>query len=216
MPRQLSALLRLATAFAIFGSIAWQVTDRLANDLFRPQEYFFYFTIQTALISGTVLVISGLNALRGRTESLRLSQVRLWVVSYEVVVAIVYNVLLRGTQAAPGDPDFGYVWPVLPNEILHVWAPLLIAIDWAFSKGSAKIALKKVWWVVAYPLTWLAVSILRGAFAPDNWWAYWFLNPEEGIEQMLTYIVGISVFMIVAGFGFNALRSALGRIPALR
>ncbi|MEY3663186.1 MAG: hypothetical protein RI919_702 [Actinomycetota bacterium] len=211
MPRQLSAFLRLATALAIFGSIFWQVSDRLANDLFRPQEYFFYFTIQTALISATVLTISGIGALRGKPQSLRLSQVRLWVVSYEVVVAIVYNALLRGTEVLPGDPDYGYDWPVLPNEILHVWAPIFILIDWALSKDAAKIGTKKVWWVVAYPLTWLAVSILRGAFAPDHWWAYWFLDPAEGVAQMLTYIFGISAFMIVAGFGFNALRNLIAK-----
>ena len=212
MPRQLSAFLRLATALAIYGSIFWQVTDRLANNLFRPQEYFFYFTIQTALISATVLTISGIGALRRKPQSLRLSQVRLWVVSYEVVVAIVYNALLRGTEVLPGDPDYGYDWPVLPNEILHVWAPIFILIDWALSKDAVKIATKKVWWVVAYPLTWLAVSILRGAFAPDHWWAYWFLDPAEGIEQMLTYIFGISAFMIVAGFGFNALRNLVAKV----
>ncbi len=211
MPRQLSAFLRLATALAIFGSIFWQVSDRLANDLFRPQEYFFYFTIQTALISATVLTISGIGTLRGKPQSLRLSQVRLWVVSYEVVVAIVYNALLRGTEVLPGDPDYGYDWPVLPNEILHVWAPIFILIDWALSKDAVKIATKKVWWVVAYPLTWLAASILRGAFAPDHWWAYWFLDPAEGVEQMLTYIFGISAFMIVAGFGFNALRNLIAK-----
>jgi len=211
MPRQLSAFLRLATALAIYGSIFWQVSDRLANGLFRPQEYFFYFTIQTALISATVLTISGIGALRGKPQSLRLTQVRLWVVSYEVVVAIVYNALLRGTEVLPGDPDYGYDWPVLPNEILHVWAPIFILIDWALSKDAVKIATKKVWWVVAYPLTWLAVSILRGAFAPDHWWAYWFLDPAEGVEQMLTYIFGISGFMIVAGFGFNALRNVIAK-----
>jgi hypothetical protein len=133
------------------------------------------------------------------------------VVAYEFVIAIVYNALLRGTEVLPTDPDFGYSWPVLPNEILHVWAPLLILIDWALSKDGVKIATKKVWWVVAFPLTWLAVSILRGAFAPDHWWAYWFLDPAEGIQQMLTYIVGISVFTIVAGFGFNALRNAIAK-----
>ncbi|MEN9872780.1 MAG: hypothetical protein RL450_715, partial [Actinomycetota bacterium] len=37
--------LRLALGLGLLGSVVWQVTDRLANNVFRPGEYFAYFSI---------------------------------------------------------------------------------------------------------------------------------------------------------------------------
>jgi len=208
--RNLSIVLRLGTAAAIFYSIYYQVTDRIAHNLFRPFEYFTYFTIQTGLISATVLTIAGISAIRNAQDSHRVTLLRLWVISYEVVVGIFYNVLLRGT---PGDVrDAGYDWPVLPNEILHTWAPIILVLEWVIAGGKPAYAWKKVWWVIVYPLCWLAFSILRGLYAPDHWWAYWFLNPGangEGIPAMIQYILMIAGTMVAFGFGFTALRNAL-------
>lgn len=38
-----------------------------------------------------------------------------------MIACAVYNVLLRDLPSVPG-----YAWPVWPNEVLHVWAPLLL------------------------------------------------------------------------------------------
>ena len=210
--RNLSIVLRLGTAAAIFYSIYYQVTDRIAHNLFRPFEYFTYFTIQTGLISATVLTIAGISAIRNAQDSHRVTLLRLWVISYEVVVGIFYNVLLRGT---PGDArDAGYDWPVLPNEILHTWAPIILVLEWVIAGGKPAYAWKKVWWVIVYPLCWLAFSILRGLYAPDHWWAYWFLNPGangEGIPAMIQYILMIAGTMVAFGFGFTALRNWIGK-----
>jgi hypothetical protein len=210
--RNLSAILRLGTSAAIFFSIVYQVADRIANNVFRPYEYFTYFTIQTGLISATVLAFAGVSALRKSQDSHRITLLRLWVISYEVVVGIFYNVLLRGSA---GDVrDAGYNWPVLPNEILHTWAPIIVTIEWLIAGGLPTYAWKKVWWVIVYPLCWLAFSILRGLYAPDHWWAYWFLNPGangEGVSAMLQYILMIAGTMVVFGFGFTAVRRGLAR-----
>lgn len=210
--RNLSALLRLGIAAAIFFSIIYQVTDRVVNNVFRPFEYFTYFTIQTGLITGTVLTIAGISALRHAEDSYRVTMLRLWVISYEVVVGIFYNVLLR--DSAGDVRDAGYDWPVLPNEILHTWAPLILVLEWFIAGSKPDYAWKKVWWVIVYPLSWLAFSILRGMFAPDHWWAYWFLNPGEngeGIGNMITYILMIAGTMLVFAYGFTAIRKTIGR-----
>lgn len=213
--RNLSALLRLGIAAAIFFSIIYQITDRVVNNVFRPFEYFSYFTIQTGLITGTVLTIAGLSALRNAEDSYRVTMLRLWVISYEVVVGIFYNVLLRDPASNPPDPrDVGYDWPVLPNEILHTWAPIILVVEWLIAGGKPAYAWKKVWWVIVYPLSWLGFSILRGMFAPDHWWAYWFLNPGEngeGVGNMVTYILLIAGTMLAFAYGFTAIRKALGR-----
>jgi len=192
------ASLRLVTALALLIAIVWQVTDRLANNVFRPTEYFAYFTIQSSLIAAVVLSVTAVREYMSLPQTKVLSLARLSVSTYAIVVAVVYNALLRGTPVLPGDPDYGYNWPVVPNEILHVWAPILIVVDLALTTLTTKLKFKQIFWVLLFPLAWLVFTIIRGL--NTNWWAYWFLNPNEkaGIIGVIAYIFGIMFFMLLS------------------
>ncbi|MEY4310541.1 MAG: hypothetical protein RLZ71_467 [Actinomycetota bacterium] len=211
-PKTLNAVsgsIRLATSLALVTAIVWQITDRLANNNFRPGEYFAYFTIQTSMIAAVALAVAGYRAIRNMPETVVLSRVRLSVVSYAIVVSVVYNALLRGIPMAPTDPDFNYNWPVLPNEILHVWAPIFIVLDFVATRVITNR--KTIYWVLIYPLAWLVFSISRGLV--DNWWAYWFLNPNDkgGVAQMIEYIFGICAFLLVAAIAALGLNRVLNQ-----
>ena len=186
--------LRLVLAVAILGSITWQITDRMIHNLFRPSEYFAYFTIQSSLISAVALVLAGLGAVRGLSESRRMTLVRLSAVTTLVLVGIVYNALLRGTAPAPA--DIGYDWPVAPNELLHVWAPILILVDWLLLPALIRLKMRSIFWVLAFPLAWLTFSVIRGSIT--GWWPYWFIDPTgaDGVAGMLGYIFGIMFFFL--------------------
>ena len=203
------ALVRLAAAAAIFGSIVWQISDRLANNLFRPGEYFAYFTIDSSLIAAVALAVSGVWAWLGRDETKLLHLVRLSVVTSATIVAVVYNALLRGMANLPADGD--YVWPVLPNEILHVWGPIVILLDWLLVRGYSRLPIKASFWVLVFPGTWAVFSLIRGFIT--GWWPYWFIDPtgDGGVGGMLTYIGGIMVFFIVVGIGANFGRRLVSR-----
>lgn len=190
--------LRLATAFALILAIVWQITDRLLNNVFRPGEYFAYFTIQSSLIAAVVLAVTAIRSLQSKPDSKTLTLARLSVSTYAIVVAVVYNALLRGTPVLPGDPDFGYNWPVAPNEILHVWAPIFILLDFALTITLTKLSFRQIFWVLLFPLAWLIFTIVRGL--NTDWWAYWFLNPNEkgGVTGVIVYVLGIVVFMLVS------------------
>ena len=58
-PTRSVAILRWLAAATIFSSVVWQVTDRLAHNLFRPAEYFAYFSIQGTLIAAVMLGYTG-------------------------------------------------------------------------------------------------------------------------------------------------------------
>lgn len=198
------AFIRFGTAFAMLASIIWQVSSRLQNNVFRPWEYFSYFTIQTSLIAIVTLCVAGCFAWTGRSETKTLNLVRLSSVTFTVVVTLVYNLLLRGL---PGPAEDGnYVWPVLPNEILHVWAAIFMLIDWMLSSRRINLRLRTIFWVLLFPLVWLIYSIARGLAV--NWWAYWFINPNEpaGIQGMLSYIVGIMLFLLAVASGLLGLQ----------
>ena len=192
------AVLRWLAAATILSSVIWQVTDRLAHNLFRPAEYFSYFSIQGTLIAAVMLGYTGWLSWTGTPERKQVTIARVSATTYEIVIAVVYNALLRGT---PGDVrDAGYAWPVIPNEIMHVWAAVLILLDWLLLAGFPKLRLRASLWVAVFPLAWLAFSVTRGII--DGWWAYWFLNPNEkaGVAGMLEYIGGITVLMIGLGW----------------
>jgi hypothetical protein len=206
--RKILPYLRLATAFGLAISIVWQVTDRLLNNVFRAGEYFAYFTIHTSLIAAVVLALAAVRELQGKADTKALTLARLSASTYAIVVAVVYNALLRGSPVLPGDPDYGYNWPGIPNEILHVWAPILILLDFALTNTATKLKFKQIFWVLLFPLAWLVFTIIRGLFA--NWWAYWFLNPnlEAGVTGVITFILAIVVFMLVSAsisLGLNKL-----------
>jgi hypothetical protein len=195
---KLLVFLRLITSAALLTAIIWQVTDRLIHNNFRPTEYFAYFTIHTSLIAAVVLAVAGVRELQGKSDTKALTLARLSVSTYAIVVAVVYNALLRGTKVLPGDPDYGYNWPVLPNEILHVWGPILILLDFALTVTITKLSFKQIFWTLLFPLAWLVFTIIRGL--NTDWWAYWFLNPNEkgGVTGVITFILAIVVFMLVS------------------
>ena len=195
-------------ALALFGSVYWQVSDRLAHNLFRPTEYFSYFTITSCLLSGVVLVIAGLGVLRNQPETKALTLARLTMAVSMVIVGVIYNALLA--NSAPDARDVGYAWPVLPNQVIHTYMPIVIFLEWLFTNTGVALKIKSAFWVLIYPLTWLAFSITRGYI--QGWWAYWFIDPQYGIGTMVTWIIAISVFFIVLSLGLVPAQRAIAKL----
>jgi hypothetical protein len=108
--------------------------------------------------------------------------------------------------------DGDYAWPVLPNEIIHTYAPILAAIEYLISIRAFRIRLRAFIWAVVFPLTWLVFSIVRGS--ATNWWPYWFINPngEAGLGGMLTYMAAISVFFLALGLAVLGLKQVLRKL----
>jgi hypothetical protein len=204
------ASFRLAVAFAIGVAITWQISDRVANNVFRPAEYFSFFTIQTSILTALVLAISAWFMFKKGFDSLLIVRLRISATSAIIVVGIVYNLLLR--DVPPAAADLGYVWPVIPNEILHVWAPILVAVDWLLTKSQTSVRIHSALWVTVFPITWVIFCIIRGNI--DGWWPYWFLDPTDpgGIPQMLTYISAIAAFFIGIGYGLVGLHRITNRL----
>jgi hypothetical protein len=190
--------LRLLTGLGLLFAVAWQVTDRIANDIFRPTEYFAYFSIVTAILAGLVLVTTGVGLWLNLEDEKWVEIGRLSMAVAMTVVGVVYHLLLA--DVAADIRDGGYKWPVLPNEIIHTYAPILIVLDYLLSLRSHPIKLKAALWVVVFPLAWLSFSVVRGSLT--GWWPYWFLNPTEdgGVAGMLSYVAGIAGFFLLLGF----------------
>jgi hypothetical protein len=203
----LIVVIRVLLALSLFGSVYWQVSDRMMHNLFRPTEYFSYFTITSCLLTAVVLTLSAIQLTRGQAETKLLSLARLTTAVSMVIVGVIYNALLRG-----GDPDprdVGYDWPVIPNEIMHTYVPMLIFIEWLFTRTTIALKINQAFWVLVYPLTWLGFSIIRGIIT--GWWPYWFIDPQYGITTQLTWILVISVMFTALAIGFIPAQKALAK-----
>jgi hypothetical protein len=204
------ASLRLLIGVGLLGSVIWQVTDRIANDLFRPFEYFAYFSIVTAILAGLFLITTSFGLLLKIEDTKWVEIARLSLAVALIVVGVVYHALLA--DAANDVRDGDYAWPVLPNEIIHTYAPVLAAIEYLISVKAFRIRLRAFLWVAVFPLTWLVLSIVRGT--ATNWWPYWFINPngEAGLGGMLTYIGAITLFFLMLGILVLGLKKILQRL----
>jgi hypothetical protein len=204
--RRIVGVARIILAVGIFAAVATQVGDRLANDLFRPGEYFAFFTIHTALMFVVILIAAGIVSLRTERDTRLLTIMRMMAIPYAIVTALVYNFMLRGLPLAV--VDAGYEWPVWPNELLHVAAPILLVVDWVFSIGRYPLRLRALWWALIFPLAWVAFSIVRGL--ATGWWPYPFLDPNGSLGWLgvIGYIIGIAGAMTL----FAYLTVLVGRI----
>ena len=203
--RRVTGILRIAAGLLVLTAITTQIVDLVVNDAFEPDEYFSYFTIQSSLINIVVLVVGGLLALRWRDDPELYTAVRMSAVTYAVVTAVVYNLLLRGV---PTDDFVGVQWP---NEVTHVWIPIVIALDWLLSPGRVALAWGRLWLAIGYPLLWLAFTLVRGVLT--GWYPYPFLEPDgpAGPLSVIAYIVGITLFILAVAcvcIGISRIRLA--------
>ena len=187
--RQTVGVIRVGAGLLVLAAMITQITDRVLNDVFVPSEYFAYFTIQSSMMNIVVLLVGGYLAFRYKRDTVIYTGVRSATVVYAVVTAAVYNLLLRGI------PAVGFVGVQWPNEVEHVWIPLLIVIDWLFSTGRARLGYRWLWVAVGFPLLWCAFTLIRGAIT--DWYPYPFINPAtDGWISVLGYIVGLAAFIV--------------------
>jgi hypothetical protein len=138
-----------------------------------------------------------------RRDTELFTSVRVAILSNAVITGLVYNVLLRNI---PGDGS--YEPPRWCNEVMHVWVPIFILLDWLLAPGRARVPWKRLWLVVSFPLAWLAFTMIRGAIT--LWYPYPFLEPSGpgGIPSLLVYVIGIAAFIVAvasAAIGFARL-----------
>ena len=190
MSRRVVGALRLLAGIGLLVTIVIQITDRVVNRAFDPWEYFSYFTIETSLMNIVVFVTGGVLALRLPRDTAVFTTVRMATLTYAIITAGVYNLLLRGVHH---DGFQGLGWP---NEVIHVWIPILIVLDWLISPGRPALSWRALRIVMIYPVAWLAYSLLRGAVS-NGIYPYPFLDPATaGWGSVIIYIVVLSGVLV--------------------
>jgi hypothetical protein len=177
----------------VLAALITQITDQIDFGRFEPTHYFAFFTIQSAMINIVVLIAGGVMCFTSVRDTPLYSAIRASAVTYAIVTGAVYNLLLRDVLNSDG-----YVGPVWANQALHVWVPIYFALDWLLTPGRARIGWSTLWLAVSFPLIWVGVTLLRGAYL-DGWYPYPFLEPDGpmGVLGVVIYVVGIAVAIIL-------------------
>ena len=205
--RRATGALRLLAGLGLLATIVIQVTDRVLNNAFDPWEYFSYFTIETSIINTAVLLIGGAMALRLSHDTVLFTTVRMAALTYAIVTAGVYNLLLRNV---PYEGFAGLSWP---NEVIHVWVPLFLLLDWLFAPGRPALLWSSLRLVLVYPVAWIIYTLMRGAASGGEIYPYPFLDPANGgWGSVVAYIVALSAVLV----GLGALAVEYGRVRSRR
>ncbi|QIL39353.1 hypothetical protein G7074_08735 [Pedobacter sp. HDW13] len=110
---------------------------------------------------------------------------------YIFLVALVYNIALRGLDQPTG-------WHSLSNELLHVINPLLFLIYWIAFVDKTKLEYKQtIGWLV-YPLLYVIFIVIRGYLISQ--YPYPFINVAKiGYPKaILNTIIILVVFWILS------------------
>ena len=190
----------LRVAAVILGVVAVIATfaDTASRVNINPFNFFGYFTMQSNIIWFVVMAITAAVVLRGSRQSERLLIARGCATTYMILVGAIYNTLLAGQE--------GGVALVWANRVVHIVLPFYAAVDWIVFGDHGRLAWKRLWVSLVYPMVWVIVVLIRGA--TDGWVPYPFFNPDTGYALVFTYVAGIAALTIVTA----AMVWALGRL----
>ena len=191
-PRAIVGALRLVLAAVTVVAIVATALDVLSRGPINVFNFFGYFTIQSNILLVVTLTLAGLHGLRSADQPRWLEVARGLTTTYIVIVGIVYATLLAPLGAAGG------VQVPWANFILHVVTPVVGALDWLLIGDRKRLPLSRLWLVLLYPATWLAVVLVRGA--TDGWVPYPFLNPSNGYGSVAIVCVGITAAILLVGW----------------
>jgi len=202
--RQFFGVLRFVAAAAIVAAIVGQFVKSLSlapDPAAFVVNFFSFFTILSNLLGAIVLVVAAWYAFRGRDDSPGFALVRACATAYLATTLVVFNLLLRDLAL---DQAATVPWS---NEILHVWAPLYVLLDWVFAPGRRPVPWRRLWTVAIFPLAWAVYTMIRGAIV--GWYPYPFLDPAVrpgvGYDGVLVYVVAIAAFILLVGAGVIAI-----------
>lgn len=200
--RVVIGIVRVAVAAAVVVSVT--ATFLTARAPVNPLNFFGFFTIQSNIIAAAAELLAGIALLQRRRGPVLL---RAAAITYIALTGLVYNTLLTGIAGGVALP-----WA---NQVLHVWVPVVVLLDWTLVPDRPPLPWRQIWIVVPYPLVWLAVVLVRGA--TDGWVPYPFLDPHIGYGTVAVYCTAITAtVLLIAAIAWATSRLRLYRRRAPR
>ena len=192
--RQTLGVVAIAVAIVAATALWLQIADLVGQDAFVWVEYFSYFTIVTTILNIIALLFGGFAALSSERDTILRTVVRHSLVTYALVTAGVYNLLLRDSLASSDSYASVDSWPM---QLFHTYVPAYLLIDWLINPYRRRIPWSSMALVFLLPALWLGFTLFRGQ--ATGWYPYRFLNPlaDAGWSGVAQYVAVIAIAIAV-------------------
>ncbi|WP_173922957.1 Pr6Pr family membrane protein [Agromyces sp. Marseille-P2726] len=216
--RRWLAVFRLGIAALEIVAILGNYEYVLGFRSFATNNFFSYFTVQSAMAAVVVLLIAAVFALVAPRDPAWLGIVRTLVTVYVLVSGIVFGIIVA--QASTRDYRVDVPWS---DTLLHFVVPALAAIAWTTDSVIAvnpRVPWSTVGWTLVYPAAWLVYTLIRGADV--GWYPYFFLDESQvdGYLGVALYcLLVLVIFLVLTGLLVvvnHALASRKDRLRARR
>ena len=182
-------VLRLAMAGSAVAALAYQIANLEDADVFRPANFFSFFTVQSNVLAIALLAACVLVRRDDRGPSF--DAVRGAITLYMVITGVVFALFLSGMQE---ELQTHIAWV---DFIVHRLMPVALLADWLVDPPRHRLAPRVALLWLLYPLAYFAYSLIRGEIV--EWYPYPFLDASElGYDGVLVRCLGILAGMIVA------------------
>ena len=164
-------LFKVMFALLVFAAIITEIVVLLERGIFNPGNFFSFFTVQSNIFAGAMLLLGAGYLLAGRS-SRTVDFFRGAATLYMLVTGIVFAILLSGLE--------GIIFTAVPwdNIVLHYIMPLVMIVDWLWDTPSQTVTFRRALKWLIYPIVFVGYTLIRGVFA--NWYPYPFLDPANG------------------------------------
>lgn len=185
----LGAVLRVGFGALGLAAVIYQLGIQI-NAGSPVTNFLSFFTIESNILAGVVLLVSGLLPLEKRPASW--DNLRGATTLYMVATGIVYNTLLL-------DVDVGNLASWV-NNVTHRVMPLVMLADWLIAPPRDRIERRSTLLWLIFPLVYCAYSLIRGPLV--DFYPYPFIDPrlDGGYGKVVISVVGLTV-----AFGLLAL-----------
>jgi hypothetical protein len=188
--RKTLGVVAIAVAIAAATAVWLQIADLVRQDTFIWVEYFSYFTIITTILNIIALLFGGFAALSSERDTTLRTVVRHSLVTYALVTAGVYNLLIRDSVASSDSYASVDSWPM---QLFHTYVPAYLLLDWLINPYRRRTPWSSMVLVFLLPALWLGLTLYRGQ--ATGWYPYQFLNPlaEAGWSGVAQYVAVIAI-----------------------
>jgi len=187
---------KLFFALLGFSSIVTEIAVLMERGVFKLENFFSYFTIETNILVVVTLLLSAVAIAAGKNSKFDLLRAATTV--YILVVGIGFSLLLSHMEdakltAVPWD-----------NVVLHYIIPVAMLADFLTDRPRRKVPFKKALLWLLFPIAYAIYALVRGGLT--GWYPYPFLNPDiSGAESVVTTVVGLLVLGLVLVWGISKL-----------
>lgn len=178
-------------AMLIVVALAAEIGREAGDSGWSAADFVSHFTVlANVFAAGLWLVL-----LLPRLELRNRDALRGAAVVYMLTTAVVYNTLLSGSHA-------GVPWATI---VLHVVAPLVVAIDWLVAPLVARVSARAAMWWLVFPAAYAIYTLVRGRVV--GWYPYYFLDPRSPHTYLL-----VGAYCLAIGAGIAILGVAVTQI----